>query len=766
MELSSEVLRDALPAIAAETSVSIAQVKCVLQLALVEECTIPFMTRYRKEVTGNLDEVSIAKILECFEVFQETTKRREFILETIKKMELLTPELEKNIKMAKTLQELEDLYAPYKSKKKSKGQAAIEAGLSPLADLVLAATLPWSQIQTEATKYLKSESKINTAEDALEGARAILIEKVTHHAEAKEKLRHHYWSDALFVTSKRKDAEKIEDWQKYKDYFEFSQKISELKLEKNAHRFMAIRRGMSVNVLSGQAQYPKDKACAVLAQFFIPRTCHASVRPILENIVEKAFTLSIDPSLDLEVKTELKKNADEFAIDIFGKNLKNLLLQPYLGPKSVMGIDPGIRTGCKVAVVDLTGKFLFDYVLYPDRNPDESARIIEALCDKFKIQHIAIGNGTHGRETLRFLEESVSCVKAATVHATLVSEAGASVYSASEIAREEFPDKDATVRGAISIARRFQDPLAELVKIDPKSIGVGQYQHDVNQVKLKKSLQTVVESCVNFCGVDLNTASAPLLSFISGIGPSMAKNIVKYREEKGPFKDRQELLKIGRFTQKIFQQAAGFLRIYNGENPLDATFIHPETYPVLEEWAKTNNMTIKTLTNEQSVIQQFATDTKVRAKLGDFTHQDIVKSIQAPVQDPRSTFKSTEFRKDAGRIEDLKIGEWYPGIVNNITQFGAFVDIGVKESGLLHISQIANKFVTNPMEELKVGEEVKVKILAIDFERKRISLTRRTETSAPETPPAPSANHGKHIPKNETAVKNNAFASLKNFKLR
>ncbi|MEK6625449.1 MAG: Tex-like N-terminal domain-containing protein [Bdellovibrionota bacterium] len=765
MELPSDALRS----IAAEISVSTAQVSSVLKLALVEECTIPFITRYRKEVTGNLDEVMIAKILECFELFQETTKRREYILETIKKMELLTPELEKNIKTAKTIQELEDLYAPFKSKKKTKGQAAIEAGLLPLAELILAAALPWNKIQEDASTFIRPEHKINTKEDALEGARLILIEKIAHHAEAKEKLRQHYWSDALLVTHKRKDADKVEDCQKYKDYFEFSQKISELKLEKNAHRFMAIRRGMSVDVLSAQADFPKEKAWTVLEQYFIVQTCHPTLRPILENIIQKAFSLYIDPSLDLEVKTELKKIADDFAINIFGKNLKNLLLQPYLGAKTVLGIDPGIRTGCKIAVVDLTGKFLFDYVLYPDRNPDESAKIIDALCEKFNIHHIAIGNGTHGRETLQYIEENIPSVKSSKVHATLVNEAGASVYSASDIAREEFPDKDATVRGAISIARRFQDPLAELVKIDPKSIGVGQYQHDVNQIKLKKSLQSVVESCVNFVGVDLNTASAPLLSFISGIGPGMAKSIVKYREEKGTFKQRQELLKIGRFTQKIFQQAAGFLRIYNGENPLDSTFIHPETYPILEEWAKSNNMTIKGLASEAKLIQQFASDTKVRAKLGDFTHQDIVKSIQAPIQDPRSTFKSTEFRKDAKRLEDLKIGEWYPGIVNNITQFGAFVDLGVKESGLLHVSQIADKFVTNPMDELKVGEEVKVKILAIDFERKRISLTRKCDEPnhvAKNVQKIFPSHSAQSAPKNETAPKNNAFASLKNFKLR
>ncbi len=763
MELSPLVLRH----VASETEISPVQVGNVLKLAIVEECTIPFIARYRKEVTGNLDEVAIAKILECFEVHQETEKRREFIVDTIKKMELLTPELEKNIKAAKTLQELEDLYAPFKSKKKTKGQAAIEAGLGPLAELILAGAVPWSKIQEEAARFLNPTLKVTTSEEALEGARAILIEKVAHHAEAKDKLRGHYWSEALFVTHKRKDAEKVEDWQKYKDYFEFSQKVGELKLEKNAHRFMAIRRGMSVNVLGAQASFPKDKACTVLGQYFIPKTCQATVKPILDGVIEKALTLHIDPSLDLEIKTELKKVADQFAIDIFGKNLKNLLLGPYLGSKSVMGVDPGIRTGCKIAVVDLTGNFLFDYVIYPDRNPGETAKILDALCDKFKIEHIAIGNGTHGRETLQFIEESVPCVKAGKVHATLVSEAGASIYSASEIAREEFPDKDITVRGAISIARRFQDPLAELVKIDPKSIGVGQYQHDVNQVKLKKSLQTVVETCVNFVGVDLNTASATLLSFISGIGPGMAKNIVKYRQEKGVFKQRQELLKIGRFTAAIFQQSAGFLRIQNGEHPLDSTFIHPETYPILEEWAKEHNVTLKTLVTDQKVIQQFTNDEKIRQRLGDFTHQDIVRSLQAPVQDPRSTFKSTEFRKDASKIEDLKIGEWYPGIVNNITQFGAFVDIGVKESGLLHISQIADKFVTNPLEELKVGEEVKVKILEIDYERKRISLTRKADGGAKvEVPRSSSPPLGKQGLQNQSAPKTSAFSALKNFKVR
>ncbi|NCN95420.1 MAG: S1 RNA-binding domain-containing protein, partial [Bdellovibrionales bacterium] len=410
---------------------------------------------------------------------------------------------------------------------------------------------------------------------------------------------------------------------------------------------------------------------------------------------------------------------------------------------------------------------------HPPKNfKAQSAKIIEAMIDQFNVEYIAIGSGTFGRETLQFVEELVSQVRDGKVKATMISEDGASVYSASEIAKKEFPDKDATVRGAISIARRFQDPLAELVKIDPKSIGVGQYQHDVNQTRLKKSLDGVVESCVNFVGVDLNTASAPLLSFISGIGPSVAENVVKYRDSRGLFKKREEILKVPRFTAKVFEQAAGFLRIYNGENPLDSTFIHPERYQTLESWAKDNGKSVKELVEDKELAKKIKTDSKLVDELGQFTIDDIVKSLTAPTQDPRTEFKTTEFRKDAQSIKDIKIGEWYPGIVKNITQFGAFVDIGIKENGLVHVSQMADHFVENALDALKAGQEVKVMVLDVDMDRKRISLTcKKGEDSKQFVRPSGGAaprQGGNRTPRPQAdaPIKNNAFAALKNFKLK
>ncbi|EQC44362.1 helix-hairpin-helix domain protein [Bacteriovorax sp. Seq25_V] len=432
-------------------------------------------------------------------------------------------------------------------------------------------------------------------------------------------------------------------------------------------------------------------------------------------------------------------------------------------------------TGCKTVVVDNTGKFVVDTVIYPHppKNfKEQSARILEAMIDQFNVEYIAIGSGTYGRETLQFVEDMVKQVRDGKVKATMISEDGASVYSASEIAKKEFPDKDATVRGAISIARRFQDPLAELVKIDPKSIGVGQYQHDVNQTRLKKSLDGVVESCVNYVGVDLNTASAPLLSFISGIGPSVAENVVKYRDSKGLFKKREEILKVPRFTAKVFEQAAGFLRIYNGENPLDSTFIHPERYQTLEDWAKENGKSVKELVEDKELAKKIKTDSKLVDELGQFTIDDIVKSLTAPTQDPRTEFKTTEFRKDAQSIKDIKIGEWYPGIVKNITQFGAFVDIGIKENGLVHVSQMADHFVENALDALKAGQEVKVMVLDVDLERKRISLTcKKGEDSKQFVRPTGGSSPrqgGNRAPKPQAdaPIRNNAFAALKNFKLK
>jgi uncharacterized protein len=550
----------------------------------------------------------------------------------------------------------------------------------------------------------------------------------------------------------------------------------ELKNEKNSHRFLAMRRGMTSKTLKVDVVYPEEMALGLIKKNFFNRPGLGFINE-LELAAKKAFANYIHPSLDLEIKSELKKVSDETAIDVFGINLKNLLLQPYLGPKAVVGVDPGIRTGCKIAIVDNTGKFLADCVIYPHEpqmKVKESATILEAIIEQFKIYHIAIGNGTHGRETLAFIMQNVKPVKDGKVNATLISEAGASVYSASEIAREEFPDKDPTVRGAISIARRFQDPLAELVKIDPKSIGVGQYQHDVNQARLKKSLEAVIESCVNFVGVDINTASAPLLSQVSGIGPGLATNVVKFREANGAFKSRKDILKIPRFTNKVFEQAAGFLRIYNGEEALDSTFIHPEKYDILKSWAKEQQLSTNDLVTNKEIIAKLERDQKLKTEIGELTFNDVIKALKAPSQDPRTEFKSFEYRKDISKITDLKIGEWYPGMVTNITQFGAFVDIGIKENGLLHVSQISDTFVENALNALKVGQVVSVQVLEVDLDRGRISLTAKkgaekgqvTGTYNPNNKRGGNGNNHQspQLPPTKE-IRNNAFAGLKNLKV-
>jgi protein Tex len=760
-----------------KTALSAKSCEATLELLIKEECTIPFITRYRKERTGGLDEVQIRAIQDSYEEYLEREKRRASILSSLKERELLTPELEKKILAADTINQLEDIYAPFKQKKKTKGMIAKEAGLEPLALLILVTRLSFEEIKAqEASKFLNPEHKVTNIDEAMSGAMDIVTEMMAHDVEVKETLRQDYWKEATLVSVLKKDGEAQKDASKYKDYFEFSQKISELKNPKNSHRYLAMRRGMTQKILKVDVQYSEEAALGLLEKNYFSKST-LGCRAQLHEAARKAYTISIHPSLDLEVKAELKKISDEAAIDVFGVNLKNLLLQPYLGPKTVLGMDPGVRTGVKLAVVDNTGKFIVDTVVYPHPPKSDTAttkKVLEAIIDQFKVEYVAIGNGTYGRETLDFIEEHVRQIKDGSVKATLISEAGASIYSASDIARKEFPDKDPTVRGAISIARRFQDPLAELVKIDPKSIGVGQYQHDVNQSRLKKALNGVVESCVNYVGVDLNTASAPLLAYVSGIGEGLAGNVVKYREEKGGLKSREDLLSIPRFSKKVFEQAAGFLRIYNGQEPLDATFIHPERYSILKSWAKKQGRSLQDLVSDPELKQAFEKDQAVKEEIGHFTHEDIVRSLKAPSQDPRTEFKSTEFRKDISKLEDLVVDQWYPGLVTNITQFGAFVDIGLKENGLLHVSQIADKFVENPLEELSVGQEVKVRVIGVDFDRRRISLScklgdKSSEAGRSHQAPRPQAqtNSDRSRPnkRNNEPPRPSAFAALKDFKV-
>ncbi len=744
-------------------------VAAVLLLSVTQASTIPFISRYRKEMTGGMDEVQIQKIIECHEEYVERENRRAFILDTLKKAEKLTPELQKDIMKASTLAQLEDLYAPYKTKKKSKGQMAIEAGLAPLATLIIEGKLTLAQIEKLASEqYLSTTNGIEDVAKALEGARSIILEIISHNLPVKQALRQQYWSSSIMTSHLRKGADSEPEATKYKDYFEFSQRTQDLKEEKNSHRYLAMRRGLAHKILKVEIEFNQEQALSTILQHWPEWNAKGACASTVREIAEKAYQHAIHPSLDLEMKADLKKIADEFAIKVFGENLKNLLLAPYLGARTLVGIDPGIRSGCKIVVIADSGKLEFDTIINPHSSPAQAAVVLNKLCEHFKVQYIAIGNGTYGRETLEFVEENITMVKEKKTTATLVSEAGASVYSASEIAREEFPDKDVTVRGAISIARRFQDPLAELVKIDPKSIGVGQYQHDINQARLKKSLEQVVENCVNYVGVDVNTASPSLLSYVSGIGPAVAKKITAEREKKGRFKSRQDLLKVAGMGAKVYEQCAGFLRVHDGTNPLDATFIHPERYHVIEEWLLANKKNVADLLCDKELVSKLESDQALKKNIGEFTHADIVKSLKAPKQDPRTEFKSTEFRKDTKKIEDIKIGEWYPGVVTNITNFGAFVDIGIKENGLLHISQISDQFITDPLQALKVGEEVKVKIMEVDMIRKRISLTRKTNTQIMAGKPAISPPPRSPQPPRQQAndLKNNAFAALKDVKWR
>ncbi len=757
--------------VAAQTELPVNKIISTANLLITDECTIPFVARYRKEVTGNLDEVQIRHIKDFYEEYLEIEKRREYILQTIKKMEQLTPELEKKIKAAETLNQLEDLYAPYKSKKKTKAMIAREKGLEPLANLIKTSNEGFeTKINQILEDYVtKSEGRVKNIEEAINGACDIILEDFIHNPETKEELRNEFWKSAKIRSTLRKDGDKINDHLKFKDFFEFEENISQLKDPKNTHRFMAMRRGMTLKVLKIEIVLEGDYGYKVIEQNSFPDGEKLGNYELLCKLAKKAYDSSISSSLDLELKSEMKKISDTAAIDVFGVNLKNLLLQPYLGSKAILGIDPGVRTGCKIVVIDKTGKFIGDHVIYPFAPKFDEAgskMIIEKLIEAFEIEYIAIGNGTNGRETLEFVEDNIKAVKDDKVKATLISEAGASIYSASDIARREFPDKDVTVRGAISIARRFQDPLAELVKIDPKSIGVGQYQHDVNQVKLKKSLEGVVENCVNFVGVDLNTASAPLLSYISGIGPTVAQNIVKFRDKNGLFQSREDLLKVPRFSNKLFEQSAGFLRIYNGENPLDGTFIHPERYSILTAWTENHGHKLKELVSDKDLISELEKDSKLKQEIGEMSFKDIVNSLKAPKQDPRSEFKSIEFRKDIRKIDDLKIGEWYTGVVNNITNFGAFVDMGVKESGLLHISQISDEFVENPLDKLTVGQELKVRVIEVDLDRKRVSLSCKSDSDVNYQKRSGMGKPSGKKQKPQPQMKNNAFAGLAGLKLK
>lgn len=677
-----------------------------------EGATVPFIARYRKEMTGQLDEVQINAIKEQYQKFQEVEKRREAILKSIEEQGKLTPELRKRLEETYVLQTLEDIYLPYKQKRKTRATMAIEKGLEPLAQGIFSGKE--ANPERRAEQFLNDQ--VATVDDALQGARDIMAEWMSENLDARNKIRYAFERTAQVSSKVKKN--KQEEGAKYRDYFDFSEPLNKIP----SHRLLALRRGEEEGFLNVDISPEEEMAIELLDRLFVKGL--PACKDQLELTVSDAYKRLLKPSIETEFSNLSKEKADRYAIQVFTENLRQLLLASPLGQKRVLAIDPGFRTGCKVVCLDSRGTLLADTVIYPFDKAFEAEATITNYIQKYNIDAIAIGNGTAGRETEDFIKK-IPAVQSAgkAVGLFMVSEQGASIYSASDVAREEFPTKDVTVRGAISIGRRLMDPLAELVKIDPKSIGVGQYQHDVNQNMLKTALDTVVESCVNSVGVNLNTASKHLLQYVSGLGASIAKNIVEYRAQNGDFKSRQQLMKVPRLGGKAFEQCAGFLRIENAENPLDNSAVHPERYPVVEKMAKDLGTNVAELMKKPELRRQINPQKYVGETVGLLTLQDILKELEKPSRDPREAITAFEFDSRVRKPEDLHEGMVLPGIVTNITAFGAFVDIGVKQDGLVHVSQMANRFIKDPNEVVKLQQHVTVKVVEVDLARKRIALT-------------------------------------------
>lgn len=676
--------------------------------------TIPFISRYRKEATGGMDEVQISEINDRYEKLCELAKRKETIISTIEEQGKMTAKLRSRIDNCWDSTELEDIYLPFKPKRKTRAEAARQKGLEPLAIILMMQRE--NNLMAKAAQFVKGEVK--DEEDALKGARDIIAEQVNEDERARNQVRNIFTRQAIITAKVVKGKEKEEDAAKYRDYFDFSEPLKRC----TSHRLLAIRRGEAEGILKVTISPEEDEECTDrLERQFVRGNGECSSQ--VAEAVKDAYKRLLKPAIETEFSALSKEKADEEAIRVFAENLRQLLLAPPLGQKRVMGIDPGFRTGCKVVCLDAQGTLLHNEAIYPHPPKSEealAARKIVKLVEQYKIEAIAIGNGTASRETERFV---TSQRYDREVQVFVVSEDGASIYSASKTAREEFPDYDVTVRGAVSIGRRLMDPLAELVKIDAKSIGVGQYQHDVDQTKLKESLDRTVESCVNLVGVNLNTASKHLLTYVSGLGPSLAQNIVDYRTENGPFASRKELLKVPRMGAKAFEQCAGFLRIPGANNPLDNSAVHPESYAIVEKMAKDMKCTVADLIKDKELrakidIKKYVTDT-----VGLPTLNDIMKELDKPGRDPRQQIQVFEFDKDVKTLDDLREGMELPGIVTNITNFGCFVDIGIKENGLVHISQLADKFVSDPTTVVSIHQHVRVRVLGIDHERKRVQLT-------------------------------------------
>ena len=696
--------------IAERLNLEVVRVKNTLEL-IEEGATVPFISRYRKERTGSMDELQVAGVRDEYARLKELQKRQEYILKTIDEQGKLTEELRKRIEETLDTRTLEDIYLPYKPKKKTRASVARDRGLEPLAKIIMKQqelNLP-GRVKAFLTEEVPGE------EEALQGARDIIAEWVNEHQRARKIVRYHFSRGAVICSRLVKGKE--EEGAKYRDYFEFHEPLKRCP----SHRILAMRRGEKEGFLKITVEPEEHRVIEELNNLFVKGSYDVSRQ--VETAVQDAYKRLLAPSIENEFKAEAKEKADEEAIRVFAENLRQLLLQPPLGQKRVLAIDPGYRTGCKVVCLDAQGNLLHNATIYP--HPPQSdrsgaTRKISALVQQYKTEAIAIGNGTASRETERFIK-LVRLPEGLQVF--VVNEAGASIYSASKVARDEFPDYDVTVRGAVSIGRRLMDPLAELVKIEPKSIGVGQYQHDVDQGSLKKSLDDVVESCVNMVGVDLNTASQHLLTYVSGLGPALAQNIISHRAEKGAFSSRKKLMDVPRMGEKAFEQCAGFLRIARGDHPLDNSAVHPESYFVVESMARDLGCGIGDLVNNDQMIQSIDLQQYVTGDTGMPTLKDIIKELEKPGRDPRQDIEVFEFSKEVMTVSDLKPGMELPGLVTNITNFGAFVDVGVKQDGLVHISQLADRFVKDPNDVVKLNQKVMVRVLEVDERRNRISLS-------------------------------------------
>lgn len=716
--------------IADELAVNEQQVIAAVGL-LDEGATVPFISRYRKEVTGGLDDSQLRQLEDRLRYLRELDERRDAVLKSIDEQGKLTAELKASILQADTKNRLEDLYLPYKPRRRTKAQIAREAGLEPLATDLFAD--PNLNPETEAEKYLDADKGVADTKAALDGARQILMEQFAEEADLLQRLRDYLWQNGI-IESKVIEGKETEG-EKFADYFEYSEALNKIP----SHRALALFRGRNENILQMSLKVPGEDELdttqmhpceAMIRQYYQLENQGRAADKWLQDTVRWAWKIKIFSHLDVELKMKLKEAAEEEAIKVFASNLNDLLLAAPAGPRATIGLDPGLRTGVKVAVVNETGKLVDYATIYPHapKNQwDQSIAVIAALAQKHNVRLISIGNGTASRETDKLAKEVIKKYPELNLSSLVVSEAGASVYSASELASKEFPDLDVTIRGAVSIARRLQDPLAELVKIEPRAIGVGQYQHDVSQTRLARQLDAVVEDCVNAVGVDVNMASVPLLSQVSGLSLSMAENIVQYRDQNGAYANRQQLLNVPRLGPKAFEQAAGFLRISQGDNPLDRSAVHPEAYPVVEKIIQQSGRDIKSIMGDTGFLKTVSANDYVDEKFGLPTVKDILSELEKPGRDPRPEFKTAEFKDGIEEIKDLQPDMILEGVVTNVTNFGAFVDIGVHQDGLVHISALSNNYVKDPREVVKAGDVVKVKVMDVDVQRKRIALSMRLD---------------------------------------